>query len=93
MTNIVANSFTTYQLTDEEMLVGQILTIAQTEVIQNMLSVNAEEMLTLEYDVANPQSFIQQQAYKRGWIDTLRFILDASQSAIELNQHPQQPEQ
>lgn len=92
MTNIVANSFTTYQLTDEEMLVGSVLTIQQREVLQNLLSVNAEEMLTLDYDVDKPLSFVQQQGYKRGWIDCLKYILDASQSAIELNQQPQQPE-
>ena len=91
MSSIIANSFTAYQLTDEEVLAGSVFTIAQREVLQNLLSVNAEERLTLEYDVTNPTTFIQQDAYKRGWIDCLKYILDTSTAVIEANQEPQPP--
>lgn len=94
MSSIIANSFTTYQLTEQEALIGSILTIAQTEVLQNRLSVTAELVLNLEYDSLNPVLFAAEQARLAGQIFLLREILDASQYAIEMNQQPhQQPPQ
>lgn len=92
MADLIANSFTTYQLTDEEMIVGSILTIAQKQVLQNMLSVSAEEKIVLEYDVKCPETFIQQEAYKRGQIELLQYILDQSDAAVA-SREPQQPQE
>lgn len=86
MSSIIANSFTTYQLTDEEVLEGSVLTIGQREVLHNLLSINAEEKLALEYDVTNPETFIQQESYKKGWIDCIQHILDTSEAVIESRQ-------
>lgn len=94
MTSIIANSFTTYQLTEQEALVGSIFTIAQIEVLQNRLSVIAELTLNLVFDPLNPVLFAAEQARLAGQIFLLREIIDASQYAIEQNQQPhQQPQE
>ena len=46
--------------------------------VQNLLAVKAEEKLLLEYDVANPSSFIQQESYHKGQIELLQYLLDNS---------------
>lgn len=86
MSNMIATSFTAYQLTDEEVLAGSILTIGQKEVLQNLLSVTAEQKMALEFDVANPETFIQEEARLKGWIECIRYQLDASQAGVEANQ-------
>ena len=84
--NIIPNSFTVYDLTDKDALQGTVLTTLQRQVIQNMLAANAEEKLRLEYDPEKQLDFVQQEAYKRGQIDLLSYILDASTIAVdELN--------
>ena len=86
---ITVNSFTSYSLTEKQALEGAILTTLQKQCIQNLLATNAEEKLRLEFDVANPESFIQQEAYKKGTIDILQYLVDASEAAnIELNRTP-----
>ena len=88
MAHLVDNSFSTYELTKEEELQGNILTIAQQQVIQNRLATAAEEKLTLEFDPAEPNLFMQQEAYKRAEIDTLRFILDTSKASEAILRDP-----
>lgn len=79
------NTFSSYSLTDKEALEGTVLTTIQRAVIQNQLAAIAAEKIHLDYDASNPETFIQQEAYKRGQIDILRYLLDASEAAaIEL---------
>ena len=82
MATIVPNVFTSYVLTEQEQIEGSILTIAQKEVIQNRLSDTAAEKLALPFDPSNPMEFAQEEAYKRGHIDALQFILDVSEAAV-----------
>ena len=83
---LVVNSFSSYQLTDKQALEGAVLTSLQKQCIQNLLAINAEEKLTLEYDLSDPNTFIQQEAYKKGAIEILQFLLDSSEAAnLELN--------
>jgi len=91
MSSIIANTFTAYQLTDEETIVGSIYTIGQREVLQNQLAVTAELKIVLEYDVSDPMTFVQEEARLKGWIECLRHLLDTSQGLIESRQ-PQTPE-
>lgn len=84
--NLIPNSFSTYDLTDKETVEGSIFTDLQKKCIQNQLAMNAEEKLSLEYDPSEPATFIQQEAYKKGAIETLRYLLDASDAAnVEIN--------
>ena len=81
MVYLIPNSFSYYSMTDEETLQGSILSIPQKQVIQNHLAKCAEEKLLLEYDPSNPSVFLQQEAYKRGQIDILTYLLDESSIA------------
>jgi hypothetical protein len=84
MATLAANDFSSYVLTEEEIIQGQILTIAQEQVIQNQLSDCAMEKIALPYDPNNTTAFAQQEAYKRGQMDALRYILDCSLAAKEM---------
>lgn len=83
MAILIPNNFSSYNLTDDEVREGSILTITQLELLQNDLATAAEEKLVLEFDTTNPQTFIQQEAFKRGQIELLRYIIDRSLNAIE----------
>lgn len=86
MSTIRPNTFTSYDLTLEEELSGSILTLQQTQVLQNMLSSIAEEKLALEFDPMKPEVFSQAEAYKRGQLDLILYILENSEAANkELN--------
>jgi len=89
MSYLTANSFSSYQLTQEEELQGQVLTVTQKEVLQNLLVTNAEEKLRLEFDPDQPKLFIQHEAYKRGQIELLEYILETSTIAEEMLANPE----
>tara|TARA_R110000764_G_scaffold58467_8_gene127125 strand:- start:4053 stop:4376 length:324 start_codon:yes stop_codon:yes gene_type:complete len=72
------NTFSSYSMLEEDVIANSIFTIGQMQVIQNLLAVKAEEKLLLEYDVANPSSFIQQESYHKGQIELLQYLLDNS---------------
>ena len=86
MAILIPNAFSSYDLTEVEVLQGAILTNLQKQVLQNLLSVCAEEKLHLEFDVLNPLVFARDEAYKRGQIDLLSYILSNSEiSEVTLN--------
>jgi len=88
MAHLIANSFSSYELEENEVLQGSILTELQKQVLQNQLSAVAEERLRLDYDVKEPLSFVQQEAYKKGQIELLTFILESSESAEYVLHNP-----
>jgi len=83
MARLRDNEFSSYTLTDEEELQGSLLTVTQRQVMQNQLSAAVSEKITLEFDTDKPDKFMQQEAYKRGQIDILNFILASSDAAEE----------
>lgn len=87
MARQLPNSFTRYQLTEEEQLSGQILTTSNYHVIQNLIADAAEARLAHTYDPANHLSFIQREAELQGQIGILKFLLEASLNAQ--NSRPQ----
>ena len=90
MAILIPNSFSSYDLTEEETLQGSILTLTQQQLIQNYRSVLAEEKLALEYDPANPQIFLQREAGLAGQLAALNYLLDMSESArLALLQRPE----
>lgn len=86
MAHLISNSFSSYSLSEEEVTQGTILTLTQQQVIQNRLVIIAEEKLALEYDSTSPSAFMQQEAYKKGQIDILRYMLDDSLALQELQE-------
>lgn len=87
MSVLIANDFSSYELTQAEELEGSILTITQKQVIQNQLAVVAAEKINLRFDPASPEHFIQLEASLQGQLSILRFILESSDAAqLELKQ-------
>lgn len=80
MAELKTGTFSKWELSDLEEREGSIFTITQTQVLQNQLALCAEEKLVLEFDTANPKSFTQQEAYKRGQIEMIQHLLDLSET-------------
>ena len=82
MAELISNTFTSYNLTDEEILQGSLLTITQRQIIQTNISMAAEEKLALEFDVTEPNKYIQKEAGLAGQIAALKYILDQADAAV-----------
>lgn len=83
MANLIENMYSSYQLTPEEAMRGASLTLLQRQVLQNDISMVANEMLDLQFDPAKPDSFIQEQAYKKGQLQALNWRMTCSMQADE----------
>jgi hypothetical protein len=75
MSRPINNSFTSFDLTDSEILQGSILSVNQKQVIQNELSQVAEQILALEFDPINPLKFTQDDSFLKGQMSVLRVML------------------
>lgn len=81
--NINSDSrYLSYELTEIELLTGAILTVNQLAVVQNKLSIAAEELLNIKVDPSNILTFVQQQAYLQSKVDTLQQMIDDSKEAV-----------
>lgn len=69
------NSFTSYDLTEREVLEGSVLSITQKQLIQNDLSQVAEQLLALTVDPKDPRDFAQQHSFLTGQMGVLRMLL------------------
>ena len=78
----ISSRFTVHQLADQEIVEGSKLTGLQTQCIQNQIAAIAENKIDLAFDVESPNSFIQQEAYLRGQLDALSYLLELSTTAI-----------
>jgi len=84
MAELIPNEFTSYNLNEQEQLAGSIFTVTQLQVLHNRLSELAAQKLNLEFDVDSPETFIQQEAFKRGQIEEIRYLIESSTAAVEL---------
>ena len=84
MSKILSNSFTSYELTEEQVLQGSIFNILQKQVLQNHLATFAEEKLALDYTPEAKDQFLQKEAYLKAKIDLVRYLLDSSTMSEEL---------
>lgn len=82
MSRLMANDFSTFELTEIEQREGKILTVAQVMSIQNQLSEAAIRKLNLKFDTKDHLAFVQEEAELQGVINTLRFLLTESQFAV-----------
>lgn len=85
MAQLIQNSFSSYELTIEEELQGSILTITQLQVLQNQLAFIVEEKINIEFDPAPDKvlEFVQQEAYKKGQMELLQYIISNSEVATK----------
>lgn len=84
MIKVIPNSFTTYELTDEQVLRGSIFTLEQKQVLQNHLATFAEEKLSLDYTPTAKEEFLQKEAYLKAKIELVRYLLDSSTYSEDL---------
>ena len=73
--------FTKVKLSDEEQLDGFRLGTLSLSVLQNLRADVAAEKLRLEFNPLNPNDFIQQEAYKRGQLDIITYIINEALDA------------
>lgn len=78
MASLQINSFSSFALTEEEQVSGSVFSADQKRVMQNLISEAAEESLNLTYDGTNPIKYAQQEAYLKGKIDILKWLIEAS---------------
>lgn len=93
MATQIQNSFTQFQLTDEEFLAGRLLSTTQVQVIQNLRADKALQRLSINFDPTNPIFFAQQEAEISGAIAVLTQLLDANEDAIAEVMHMRQQQQ
>lgn len=73
--------FQSWVLTPEEFLNGTILTITQKQCIQNQIATLAIQKINLEPDFEHPLLSAQKEAFIRGQIAALQYLLDLSASS------------
>ena len=88
MATIIPNTFTTYELTEEEQLQGQILSLQQLQVLQNERARVAEEKLSLGINTEDITASVQAEAYKLGQLELLAWIIESSVIANEELNNP-----
>lgn len=81
MSHPSTNSFSSYNLTEEEFKNGSILTSLNIAVIQNLRSQIAEEKLNLPFTPNDVLSYTQQEAYLKGQLDILAHLLAENEAA------------
>lgn len=88
------NKFSSFELTQTEYNSGSIFSLPQLQCLQNQLAEAAELRLSLVYDPLNPGDFIQQEAYLKGKIDCLAYLLENSATVeAEVREAAQQSQQ
>lgn len=80
MSTIRYNSFISYDFSDQEQINNSIFNDAQLQHLQNELAMVAECKLNLEYISTDPINYAQQEAYLRGKLDILRYLIDNSKA-------------
>lgn len=82
MSKLIPNIFSTYELTPQEEDAGQVLTYEQRCVLQNKLAEVAQSKLVITFDTLNPAAFAQDEAYLRGQLDVINWLLDTSATVL-----------
>ena len=93
MAHLIPNSFSSWELTDAERMQGSILTATQKQVIETHRAGIAMEKLSLTFDPMNPLIFTQQEASLAGQLQILDYLLDLSETSVDLAKQVYQQEQ
>lgn len=75
MANVTSNTFSSYKMTTEESKQGSILSSLNLVVLQNLRASIAEEKLNLQFTPNDVLAFTQQEAYLKGQLDILAYLL------------------
>lgn len=75
------SQFSAFSFSEEELLSASILSPIQIQLIQTDMAQIAENILALEYDPLNPQSFVQNDAHLKGQLASLKYLLLRSEES------------
>lgn len=84
MSDLTVSTFSKYALSESDSVIGSTLTTLTKQFIQNQICFIAESKLALEVDPNNYPAFIQQEAYLKGQMDGLKFLLDSSSASEQI---------
>lgn len=82
MAQLKHTRFSEYELTTDEARSGRTLNQMQQMVLQNQISEISKQILALEALPESYATFIQQDAYLKGQLAILQFLLDDSEAAL-----------
>lgn len=74
----ISNTFQSYDLAEDEARNGAILTSLNIAVLQNLRTNIAEEKLNLIFTPNDVLSYTQQEAFLKGQLDILSFLINSS---------------
>lgn len=81
MSRKTVNIFDTYEHTEQEQIASSIFSQTNLEYLHNQRTAIAQQKLLLVYDTTNPSAFVQEDAYLRGQLDILSYLIDSSEAA------------
>lgn len=81
MSHPKANSFTSYELSEDEQRAAHTLSSLNISFIQNLRAAVAEEKLALEFTPNDLNTFLQREAHLKGQLDVLNYILACNEEA------------
>ena len=73
-----------YELTDEEILRGSVLTSLQIAIYRNEIARLTKMYITIKYDVLNPLVTMREQIAFQSQIAIYESLIDAHTSAVDL---------
>lgn len=83
------NPFQVIALSPSDAANGQILNSLQKAALQNQRAAIATQKLNLVFTPNDVLSYTQQEAYLKGQLDLIQYMLDASLASEELAANPQ----
>ena len=81
---LIPNIFTTTELTEEERVQGLVFTSIQLAVLQNRRAEIAMSKLAISFDGTSLVKFAQAEAYERGQLDVLTWLVESSDAALKV---------
>lgn len=80
---IKINQFTEFDLSDDEIISGSILSTEQKALLQNDLADLAMRRANIKYDIANPGPSLLEDAALVGQINFIQYLFARNDSAFE----------
>ena len=81
----ITNYFTSYELTEADQKQGAQLSTLTVAVLHNLRSTAAQDKINLVFTPNDTLSFLQQEAYLKGQIDLLTYILDSNEDSQQFH--------
>ena len=74
--SLLPSNFNFYHIPECDIAKSYILNDAQLAMIHNEITTTALAKLNIKFEISNPTAFAQTEAYHRGKMDALQYLLD-----------------